>query len=297
VIGPFFRDKFWLVMFIPALGSVLPFAMSLNGNKSAPIFSKVLQRDWLLASLAIILIALFGYQLMVADPNPPADSNESVRVFTYNIRQGYDLAGERNFDGQIDLIRTKSPDILGLQECDTARIAGGNADVVAYFADRLNMYSYYGPSPVAGTFGVALLSRYPIENARTFYLFSLGEQVAAIEADITIADQTYKVYITHLGNAGPIFQQEQLLDLMRGNKNVISMGDFNFRHYEEQYAITVAEYHDAYMHAEVKTIPADFDTDDRIDHIFVSPGMRVDYLEYLNQPESDHPGLFVEIGP
>jgi endonuclease/exonuclease/phosphatase family metal-dependent hydrolase len=158
------------------------------------------------------------------------------------------------------------------------------------------MYAYYGPSPVTGTFGVALLSRYPLENARTFYLFSLGEQVAVIEADITIAGQTYKVYVTHLGNRGPIFQQEQLLELMRDQENVIAMGDFNFRHYEAQYDITVAEYDDAYIHAAEKIIPADFDVDNRIDHIFVTPGTPVTYLEYLTQPESDHPALFVEIG-
>jgi endonuclease/exonuclease/phosphatase family metal-dependent hydrolase len=297
VIGPFFRDKFWLVIFIPALGAVLPLALSLEKEEAGPVFSSRLRRDWLVASLGIILIALLGHNLMVANPQPPTEAGEMVRVFTYNIRQGYDLAGERNFDGQINLIRTKSPDILGLQECDTARIAGGNADIVAYFADRLNMYAYYGPSPVTGTFGVALLSRYPIENARTFYLFSLGEQVAVIEADITIAGQTYKVYVMHLGNRGPIFQQEQLLELMRGQENVIAMGDFNFRHYEEQYDITVAEYDDAYSHAMDRNIPADFDVEDRIDHVFVTPGTSVTYLEYLMQPESDHPALFVEIQP
>jgi endonuclease/exonuclease/phosphatase family metal-dependent hydrolase len=297
VIGPFFRDKFWLVMFVPALGAVLPLILSLKRAETGLVFSSDLLRDWIVVSLGIIVTALLGYNLLVANPQPPTEIGGTVRVFTYNIRQGYNLAGERNFDGQIDLIRTKSPDILGLQECDTARIAGGNADVVAYFADRLNMYAYYGPSPVTGTFGVALLSRYPIENARTFYLFSLGEQVAVIEAEIIIAGQTYSVYVTHLGNRGPIFQQEQLLELMRDQENVIAMGDFNFRYYEEQYDITVVEYDDAYIHAAEKEIPADFDVDDRIDHVFVTPGTSVAYLEYLTQPESDHPALFVEIQP
>jgi endonuclease/exonuclease/phosphatase family metal-dependent hydrolase len=296
VIGPFFRGKFWLVMFIPALGAALPVLLPMQESQHEAGFSRALRFDWRVAALGLSMIALLGYSFMTADPSPPDKTGETVRVFTYNIRQGYNLAGQRNFDGQIDLIRSKTPDILGLEECDTARIAGGNADVVAYFADRLNMYSYYGPSPVAGTFGVALLSRYPIENAHTFYLFSLGEQVAVIEAEITIADQTYKVYVTHLGNRGPIFQQEQLLELMRGKENVIAMGDFNFRHYEDQYEITVAEYDDAYIHAEEQNIPVDFDLEDRIDHVFVSPGMPVSYLEYLTQPESDHPALFVEIG-
>ena len=101
--------------------------------------------------------------------------------------------------------------IIGLQESDTARIAGGNADVVAYLADRLEMYSYYGPSPVSGTFGIALLSRYPIGNPRTYYLYSEGEQVAITDADIRIDDKSYKVFVTHLGNDGPMIQVRQML--------------------------------------------------------------------------------------
>ena len=77
------------------------------------------------------------------------------------------------------LLRTVDADIIGLQECDTARIANGNADIVKYFADRLDLYSYYGPKTVTGTFGIALLSKYPIEDPQTVYLYSLGEQTAA----------------------------------------------------------------------------------------------------------------------
>ncbi|MEJ2512036.1 MAG: endonuclease/exonuclease/phosphatase family protein [Anaerolineales bacterium] len=195
-----------------------------------------------------------------------------------------------------------SPDIIGLQECDTARIAGGNADIVSYFANHLDMYSYYGPSNVTGTFGIALLSRYPIENPKTYYLFSIGEQVAVIEAEITVGDQTFNIYVTHLGNGGPIFQMRQMLELMRGKSNIIAMGDFNFRPYEEQYKITTVELNDAYQIAQTKTIPSlwgetkPFDIGERIDHIFISEGLQVPYLEYLTQPESDHPGLFAEIG-
>ena len=122
-------------------------------------------------------------------------------------------------------------------------------------ADHLGMYSYYGPSSVTGTFGIAVLSRYPIENAATYFLYSEGEQVAVIEADITIGEQTFRIYVTHLGNGGPIFQMRQMLELMQGEENLIAMGDFNFRPYEEQYAITTEEFLDAYLIAEQKTIP------------------------------------------
>jgi endonuclease/exonuclease/phosphatase family metal-dependent hydrolase len=295
-IGPFFRNKYWLAFLVPSLGAILPALLLSSKQNNVKVFSLATRRGWLVTAVLMSIVALIGLSALEARPGAPGgETSGTLRVFTYNIQQGYSEYGERNFDGQIDLIRSKAPDILGLQECDTARIAGGNTDVVAYFADRLNMHSYYGPSPVAGTFGVALISRYPIEDPRTYYLHSAGEQVAVIEADITVGDQTYRVYVTHLGNGGPIIQIRQMLKLMRGQENVIAMGDYNFRHYEEQYSLTTTEYEDAYLQADQKNIPPDFDLEERIDHIFVSPGMSVGYVEYLTQPESDHPALFVEI--
>ena len=298
LIGPFFRDKYWLVFLVPGLLSVLPATLSSPGQESGKVFSAANRREWLLAAAGMSIATVLSLVVVTASPIPPgSEPPEPLRVFTYNIQQGYNEAGQWNFDGQVELVRAKAPDILGLQECDTARIAGGNADVVAYFANRLNMYAYYGPPPVTGTFGIALLSRYPIESPRTFYLYSKGEQVAVIQAEVTVGGQTYQVYVTHLGNGGPIIQIEQMLDLMRGREKVIAMGDFNFRPYEEQFALAVAEYDDAYSQAAQIEIPADFQVEERIDHVFVSPGVPVGYVEYMTQPESDHPALYVEIEP
>jgi endonuclease/exonuclease/phosphatase family metal-dependent hydrolase len=296
IVGPFFRDKFWLVFLVPSLGSILPALLPSARHDDEKVFSPSVRRDWMFTVMTMSVIALVGLSVLTAHPEVTAgEEPDTLRVFTYNIQQGYDDSGERNVDDQIALIRSKAPDIVGLQECDTARIAGGNVDGVAYFADRLNMYSYYGPSPVTGTFGIALLSRYPIDNPKTHFLFSEGEQVAVIEADITVGGQTYKIYITHLGNRGPIFQIRQMLDLMRGQDNVIAMGDFNFRHYEEQYTLATAEYDDAYLLAGTQRHPAGLDIEDRIDHVFVTRGMPISYAEYLPKGESDHPALFVEV--
>ena len=80
-----------------------------------------------------------------------------------------------------------------------------------YFADNLGMYSYYGPSTTAGTFGIALLSKYPIVQAATFYLYSTGEQTACIQAVIAANGAFYNVFVTHLGNGGPMVQ---LIDVL-----------------------------------------------------------------------------------
>ena len=89
---------------------------------------------------------------------------------------------------------------------------------------------------------------------------------------------------------------------MRGQENVIAMGDFNFRPYEEQYAVSIAEYDAAFTIAKDKIAPSTwgengvFDIEERIDHVFVSSGMPVLQAQYFTQAESDHPGLFVVVG-
>jgi endonuclease/exonuclease/phosphatase family metal-dependent hydrolase len=202
----------------------------------------------------------------------------------------------KNYAGQLEIIRGINADIIGLQESDTNRIANGNADIVRYFTDDLNMYSYFGPKTVTGTFGIALLSRYPIENPRTFYMYSEGEQTAAIEAQISIGDKTFNIYVTHLGNGGPIIQQEQILGMLRGKENVILIGDFNFRPDTPQYQLTTSLLEDAWL---IRWPGGDLnqgiDPLDRIDHTFISPGISVTDSRYIPDPVSDHPLMWTTI--
>jgi endonuclease/exonuclease/phosphatase family metal-dependent hydrolase len=120
--------------------------------------------------------------------------------------------------------------------------------------------------------------------------------VAVIEAKITVGEQTFTVYVNHLGNGGPLVQAEQFLQLIEGQENVIAMGDYNFRPYEEQYSRVTALLEDVFSITTQTEVPEDFDFEERIDHVFVSPGMQVNLAQYLAEPESDHPALLVEVG-
>ena len=194
-------------------------------------------------------------------------------------------------------MRHADPDVIGLQESDTNRIAGGNFDLVRYFADQLGFYSYYGPKVGAGTFGIALLSRYPIENPRVVYFYSTGEQTAAIIAQITVGSQRFEVVVTHLGNGGPLVQQQELLQAIDGSLPTIIMGDFNFRPDTEQYRLTQTHFDDAWLLRWPGGVDeAGLDLHDRIDHIFVSPGTTINEARYVDTSDSDHPALWVELG-
>ena len=292
VVGPFFRDKFWLVHLIPAL--VLLFSVWLGSRQDRLRESgETAPSRWLLGLAVLALVSIAGACALSARPSPPDAVAKELRLLTYNIQQGFSADGAWNFDGQLHLIRAQSPDVVALQESDTNRIAGGNKDVVAYFADHLDMYSYYGPSPVTGTFGIALLSRYPIRDARTWYLYSDGEQVAVIEAQIEFDGTVFHLFVNHLGNGGPLAQQEQFLSLVSGKANVIAAGDYNFRPDTEQYRLTLKSLQDAFL---VRALPdSAIDPDDRIDYIFVSPGVQVRSIHYIPNSESDHPALLAVI--
>jgi endonuclease/exonuclease/phosphatase family metal-dependent hydrolase len=284
-----------LVFLVP--GVVLTLSMLLVRRRSFEWLPRTGGSRRLLAAMVLICVfSLAGVAATAARPAVPSGLQTRLRVCTYNIQQGYDEAGSKNYAGQLVLLRGVNADVIGLQESDTARIAGGNADIVRYFADQLEMHSYYGPKTVPGTFGIALLSRYPIEDARTFYMYSEGEQTATIEARIRVGDQAFGLYVTHLGNGGPTVQQEAILEAIEGAEKVILMGDFNFRPDTAQYSLTTETLDDAWLLRWPEGVDGEgrrFDR--RIDHVFLSPGTMVVDARYLTEPESDHPALVVEI--
>lgn len=293
VVGPLFRDQYWLVHLIAGLVAALPVlynkAASLKEGEEQESQGGFTSLIPLLLSLAIVISSVTAPQV----PEHPSDAR-SLKILTYNIQHGYNDAGEKGFVEQLERIRALDPDIIGLQESDVAKMGTGNADLVKYFSQNLKMHAYYGPKTVNGTFGIALLSKYPIENAQTYYMYSTGEQTATIRADIVVGVQRFNVFVTHLGNGGPLFQQENVLELVRGLDNVILMGDMNFRPPTEQYRITTKVLDDAWLLRwpggnELQGI----DPERRIDHIFVLLSDAIDVTEsvYLPGPESDHPAM------
>ncbi len=299
VIGPLFRDKFWLVHLVAGIALAFPLLFVSDDTDNWAVetgisrIRKVVLGYLILASIVSIVAA----SLVAPQPTPQPGGVPALKVLTYNIQQGYSEDGLENYDGQLDLIRSLDPDIIGLQESDTNRISGGNKDIVRYLADNLDMYSYYGPKTVLGTFGIALLSKYPIEKPSTYYMYSAGEQTATIHAQIT-AGETYNIYVTHLGNEGPIVQQQALLKGTNGEDNVIMIGDFNFIPGTPQYRMTVERLDDSWLLKWVSGVDDQgLDPVDRIDHIFVSPGTAITDARYIFSPASDHPAFFVVIGP
>jgi endonuclease/exonuclease/phosphatase family metal-dependent hydrolase len=306
-VGPFFRDAYWLVHLAAALGALLCIFVVLRGvgraggeeggrEPAKKIGDGPPPASGFLALATLVFGAAAVAWTVLSPPAVPPAVRSGLRVLAYNIQQGCDAAGNKNHDGQLALMKAAGADVIGIEECDTNRVAGANDDLPRVLACGLGMYSFYGPPPQAGTFGIALLSKHPIEEPRVFYMYSKGEQTAAILARVTSAGNRYTILVTHLGNAGDWIQQEAVLKELSGKENVVAMGDFNFSPRDPQFARTTAVLADSWAAAASKTAddPA-FDPSGRIDHVFVSPDLQVKSARFINAPESDHPAYLVEI--
>ena len=316
-LGDLFRDMYWAVFLVIGLVLILPILLvkrenlpfsrivDLNIKKNATLFALIV-----IICLSSIIGAIM-FELKISHPT----STTSLKILSYNIQQGISENAELNFEGQYQVIQQLGPDIIGLQESDTCRISSGNGDIVRYINERLKMYSYFGPRTVTGTFGIALLSKYPILNPKTFYMESKGEQTATIWAQIVVGSTTFNIFVTHLGNyinmtedptdRSQIVQQENILSVVSGLNNVILMGDFNFEPNTEQYNITVAQLYDCWEVAPalgktIGNVPVGWQTrlpDRRIDHIFVSGDLNstISFITYAGGTASDHPCVFMTL--
>ncbi|TFH26343.1 MAG: endonuclease/exonuclease/phosphatase family protein [Promethearchaeota archaeon] len=308
----YLRDKFWLVFLIIALFVIssvifLPkFLMesikTIKSITSVEAFSyESSTKRTALVVLGVICVGTMA-GVIILSPNPPAMPEDvtSLKILTYNLQQGVNDDATKNYDGQLELIRQIDADVIGLQE--SSKIAG-NSDVVRYFAEKLNLYSYFGPRGVTGTTSVALLSKYPILSATTLYHFSLDsdrKQTATIEAQLEIGDEILTIYITHTYGSmeAKTLLVNDVLDRANGKEKVIFIGDFNFREDSDAYGNVTTQFVDAWVQQWPSRVDDNgLNASRRIDHLFVSSDLTIEECRYEDwiETQSDHPAGWVEV--
>jgi len=121
-----------------------------------------------------------------------------------------------------DAIKELEIDVIGLLESDTQRIIMGNRDFTQYLAEDMGMYVDYGPGPNKHTWGVAMLSKFPIVNSTHHLLPSpVGELAPAIEATLDVYGELVDVFVFHSGQEEDVedrrLQSEYLARIMRAS--------------------------------------------------------------------------------
>ena len=258
----------------------------------------------LTAILGVVIIAgtWSGAAIYQTHPSP---EDENLVVMTYNIQQGFNTEGKINPWEILEPIKRVNPDICALQESDTNRITSTNVDIVQWLAHKLGMYVYFGPETRQQTYGVALLSRFPLSNMETFSLTSIGEQVVLVRADIQWKGQTVSIYVTHLGETevDRTTQTLEILEILSEDSNrKVLLGDFNSLPESEQMKAYTRVLDDAWTSAgNMLTDPLGYTSNSlephqRIDYILVSPEFAVKICEVIRSVYgSDHLPVWAEI--
>jgi endonuclease/exonuclease/phosphatase family metal-dependent hydrolase len=96
----------------------------------------------------------------------------TLRVMSYNIRHGAGLDGEIDLARVAEVIRAADVDLVALQEMDHVATRSGGVDQAAVLGEMLGMEHRFGKFMdfQGGEYGLAVLSRLPIEDSRVIAL-------------------------------------------------------------------------------------------------------------------------------
>jgi endonuclease/exonuclease/phosphatase family metal-dependent hydrolase len=301
-ISLLFRNTFWLAYFIlSAIISLFAWRVSTHKPSASKEPSPAYSWPWS-ALIALVFIATLVFALPSPLVKVDAMNKTSLRLMTFNTQQSNDEYAQKSYTAQLALIQQVSPDILALQETDSTRISLNNNDYVRYFADNLGYYSYYGPRTPSGTFGTAILAKFPLLNTRTVFMYSDKDETGVAEAEVDVAGLTFTIYDVHPDSSDPAMLgfAQNLIALSRGQPYVIAMGDYNLRDYEAAYQLLDSVFTNAWTSvypSEISPDGVDMSGENRIDHIFFSPNLTALDPTYILPPVSatDHPVHWTDI--
>lgn len=157
---------------------------------------------------------------------------QPLKVFCWNIHHG------RGMDGKIDLeriaavIAAEEPDLVALQEVDRETGRSGGVDQAAALAGRLEMEAIFGEAmPFSGGgYGLAVLSRLPVEKHEVHRLPGPGEPRIALEVVVRRAGETLSfvsVHLDHQSEEARVAQARTLVEVLADRRRAILFGDLN----------------------------------------------------------------------
>ncbi|NBE81841.1 endonuclease/exonuclease/phosphatase family protein [Micromonospora rubida] len=230
------------------------------------------------------VVTLLTTNLLAAEvaPGRPGSPPADVRVVAYNVRMGFGMDGRFDPDGLARVVAAERPDVVLLSEVDRGWLLNGGHDTLTLLAARLRMPYVFAPAadPV---WGDAVLSRFPVESARSERLAALGAPTGAQALGVTLdlgGDAGLAVVATHLQpppGREPVAQARAVARFALGyadGRPLVVAGDLNTEPGALAYAeFTRAGLVDALAVARpLFTSPAD-DPHEQIDHVLVSPGV------------------------
>ncbi|WP_223638741.1 endonuclease/exonuclease/phosphatase family protein [Corallococcus sp. EGB] len=157
----------------------------------------------------------------------------ALRVMTFNIQSGL-----RGLEQVADVIRQEGPDVVALQEVDVGSTRAHGEDQVERLSalTGLKYRAHFGTTRLyGGAYGIALLSRYPLESLAQYPLPTPkgAEPRTLAHAVLDVDGREVSVYATHLirrpfNGAARVRQSAFISRLLeKDSRPLLLMGDLN----------------------------------------------------------------------
>ena len=245
--------------------------------------------------------------LLFCSSSPPTLA-KTIRVMTYNIHVGVGMDKKLDLPRIADVIKRAHADLVGLQEVDRGVERTQRIDEIAKLARLTKMdYSFaFNLKYQGGQYGVAILSRFPIEatDHRLYKNTREAERRGFIRAELRIDGRLVNFVTTHLDyqyEDGRVFETEQLLSALKDvGGPLILVGDFNDVPTGGAYQLIKNQFSDTWVDTRANepgfSYPADKPAK-RIDYIWLrrSDPIRVNRIWIVNTLASDHVPVLADL--
>lgn len=155
--------------------------------------------------ISILILLFLGSSILVAAENP------RITVLSYNIHHGEGIDGKLDLERIAGVIKSVTPDLVGLQEVDVKTERAGGVDQAQALGDLTGLSPFFAAAiPYqGGEYGIAVLinpSRFEEEGAfmKKLPLMEEREQRVIIERIVKFKDSAQRIrfYDTHLDHLG-----------------------------------------------------------------------------------------------
>ncbi len=219
---------------------------------------------------------------------------KSLRIGTYNIAHAAVFNGNGEEIGVF--LAEQKLDVVAVQEIDvgTRRVGGGDVlETVANSGAYPHSYFAKAMDYQGGGYGIGMLSRYPILEAETIPLYAGDVEPRTLCRVILDVDgEQLTVWNTHTSYESQEIrarQLEQITACISACEDFILMGDFNTADMQEFAALPYC------TAVNTGRFGSFFETEQAIDHIFLSKGFMLCGANMPKVPYSDHYPIVAEV--
>ncbi len=226
-----------------------------------------------------------------------------LRIATFNIRHALGMDDRIDLGRIANVLRQINADIILLQEVEYCRPRSKCKRQAYELARKLDMEYAYGPVTTyrAGSYGNAILSRYPILKSINYILPDSPAKRGCLQADLTVKNMPLTVFNTHLGLNKKLRRQhieEMILPrLLSISTPLILGGDFNARPESPEIILLSSYLADTFSKNSgllSKTFPS-INPVARIDYLFINQGLSTKDFFIMDSHASDHLPVIAEV--